>query len=83
MKFIKKTEKANEMTFELKGEDHTFSGLLVSSLLEDKNVEEANYTIPHPLIGQPEFYIKVKKGKPREALKKSLKKLKKDLSSLI
>ena len=83
MKFIKKSEKANEMTFELQGEDHTFSGLLVSSLLEDKDVEEANYNIPHPLIGQPEFYLKVKKGKPREALKRTLKKLKKDLNALI
>ena len=83
MKFIKKSEKADEMTFELQGEDHTFSGLLVSSLLEDKDVEEANYNIPHPLIGQPEFYLKVKKGKPREALKRTLKKLKKDLNALI
>ena len=83
MKFIKKSEKANEMTFELQGEDHTFSGLLVSSLLEDKDVEEANYNIPHPLIGHPEFYLKVKKGKPREALKRTLKKLKKDLNGLI
>ena len=83
MKFIKKSEKGNELFFELQGEDHSFSGLLMASLLEDKDVEEANYTIPHPLIGEPQFYIKTKKGSPREALKRTLKKMHKDLSSLI
>ncbi len=82
MKFVKKSEKDNEMVFELQGEDHSFSGLLVSALSEDKDVEQATYTIPHPLVGNPEFYLKTKKGKPKEVLKKVLKSLKKDLSSL-
>ncbi len=83
MKFVKKSEKGNELFFELQGEDSTFSGLLMAELLEDSDVEEANYTIPHPLVGQPQFYIKTKKGKPRDALKRTLKKMHKDLNSLL
>ena len=83
MKYVKKSEKGNELVFELQGEDDTFSGLLVAKLLEDSNVEEANYHISHPLVGNPEFYIKTKKGSPKDALKKALKALKKDLNSLL
>ena len=67
MKYVKKAEKGNELTFELRGEDHTFAGLLVSKLLEDKDVEIAQYNIPHPLIGEPEFYIRTKKTKPKDS----------------
>ena len=83
MKYVKKSDKSNELVFELEGEDDTFSGLLVAKLLEDSNVEEANYHIPHPLVGSPEFYIKTKKGTPKDALKKALKSLKKDMDSLL
>ena len=83
MKFKKLSEKENEMKFEIQGEDHSFSGLLINKLLENKDVETAQYNVPHPLIGQPTFYVKTKKGEPREAVKKALVDLKKDIKSLM
>ena len=83
MKYVKKSEKGNELTFELQGEDHTFAGLLVSKLLENKDVEIAQYIIPHPLIGEPEFYIRTKKSKPKDILKKTVKALEKDINGLL
>ena len=83
MKFVKKTEDKDEMTFELQGEDHTFSGILVSQLLENKDVEIAQYNIPHPQVGEPEFYLKVKKGKPKDVLKKAVKEPEKEISGLL
>jgi DNA-directed RNA polymerase subunit L len=75
-------ETKTEMEFVLKGEDHTFSKLLVSTLLKDPNVDVAQYDIPHPLVGEPTFYLKVKKGSPRDALKKATSSLKADIKSL-
>jgi DNA-directed RNA polymerase subunit L len=83
MKFKKISEKDNELEFELQGEDHTFAGILVSKLLEDKNVEIAQYDIPHPLVGHPTFLIRTKKGEPRKALKDALADLKKDVKTLM
>jgi len=83
MKFHKIKESGNELEFELQGEDHTFAGVLVTKLLGNKEVEIAQYDIPHPLIGQPTFYIKTKKGKPRDVLKTTLKDLKKDIKGLL
>ncbi len=76
------SHKKNEMEFELYGEGHLFSKLLVSKLLEDKGVEVAQYHVDHPLIGKPIFYVKTKKEDPMAALKKASKALKKDISSI-
>jgi len=83
LKFKKIKEKENELEFELIGEDHTFSWLLLEELLSDKNVEIAQYNIPHPLTGQPVFYVKTKKGKPIEAVKKAAKQLSKEMQELL
>jgi DNA-directed RNA polymerase subunit L len=77
-----KNEKGKEMQFTLKGEDHTFSRLLVDELLKDNSVEIAQYDIAHPLTGQPQFYIRMSKGTPRDALKKAAKSLKKHINDL-
>ena len=82
MEFEVKSEKKNELELELKGEDHTFSSLLVHQLLQDKDVDIAQYNIPHPLIGHPIFYVKTKQGKPRNAVKKALKEIKKQISEI-
>lgn len=77
-----KSEKKNEMQFVLKGEDHTFSRLLVDELLRDDGVEIAQYDIAHPLTGQPQFYVRTKGESAREALKKAAKSLKKHIKDL-
>jgi len=77
-----KSEKGKEMQFVLKGEDHTFAKLLVDELLKDDSVEIAQYDIAHPLTGQPQFYMRMSKGVPRDALKKAAKSLKKQINDL-
>ena len=76
------SEKKNEMEFELKGEDATFSGLLVNTLLKNKNVEVAQYNITHPLVGEALFYVKTKGVKPRTAVLKAVKDIKSSLTKL-
>jgi DNA-directed RNA polymerase subunit L len=48
--------------FDLSGEGHTMLNLLQSSLLEDKNVEMAGYSKPHPLMDRSRLFLKLKKG---------------------
>jgi DNA-directed RNA polymerase subunit L len=47
---------------DLSGEGHTLLNLLQSSLLEDKNVEMAGYSKPHPLMDRSRLFLKLKKG---------------------
>ncbi len=77
MEFIVNEEKKDKMTFELKGETHTFCNALKSELLQVKGVTLASYRINHPLIGVPEFVMETKGIEPRKALKEALKNLKK------
>lgn len=48
--------------FDFSGEGHTMLNLLQSSLLEDKNVEMAGYSKPHPLMDRSRLFLKLKKG---------------------
>lgn len=76
------SEKKNEMEFELKGEDATFSSLLVNQLLKNKDVEIAQYDIAHPLVGEPTFYVKTKTGKPRTIVLKAVREIKSSLKKI-
>jgi DNA-directed RNA polymerase subunit L len=59
VKVLQKTK--NELKIEIVGEDHTFSNLLQSVLLQDKNVEIAGYDQPHPLIRSSIVYVRTKR----------------------
>ncbi|HHL41429.1 DNA-directed RNA polymerase subunit L [Candidatus Bathyarchaeota archaeon] len=48
--------------FDFSGEGHTLLNLLQSSLIEDKNVEMAGYSKPHPLMDRSRLFLKLKKG---------------------
>lgn len=82
MKLEIKKDKKNEMEFVVEGEDNAFSNLLVSELLKNDKVEIAQYNIPHPLIGQPTFYLRTKSGNALSVLKETVKSIKKDVKSL-
>jgi DNA-directed RNA polymerase subunit L len=58
---ITKREKGYiEMDFS--GEGHTLLNLLQSSLIEEKNVEMAGYSKPHPLMDRSRLFVKLKRG---------------------
>jgi len=66
----------NSLKFEIIGEGHTLSNLLQNVVLEDENVDMAGYTIPHPLVGKPIFYIRTKgEKKPEDVLIEASKKV--------
>jgi len=70
------------LRFKVVGEDHTLCNLLRKVLYEDENVEAAAYRIEHPLLSSPEFYVRVKRGRPEEALLKAVKRLQERLEKL-
>lgn len=78
MKVIAKGRNVLELEIE---EDEGFLNALQTLLSEDNNVELAYCTTDHPLTGKPKFFIRTKKGSPKEALKRAIRKFAKELSS--
>lgn len=65
------------------GEDHTLCNLLRKALYEDESVVAASYSIEHPLVGSPKFYVKTKKGKsPERALMDAAERVTEQLEGL-
>ena len=73
MKVIKDTK--NELEIEVTGETHSLCNALRKTLMTDKDVESAAYSIDHPIVGEPILYIKAKN--PRKSLKKAAETIKK------
>jgi DNA-directed RNA polymerase subunit L len=67
VKVLKQT--ANELKIEIVGSGHGVCNLLQKKLLEDKNVDQAGYDVPHPLASNPVIYVRMKgTAKPEDAL---------------
>ena len=67
IKILKQTE--NELKLEIEGAGHGVCNLLQKKLLENKNVDQAGYDVPHPLAYNPVIYVRMKgNAKPQEAL---------------
>lgn len=72
----------NTITLEMLNYDNTILRPLMDEILKDEQVEEARYYIKHPIIDNPEIFVKVKTGKPQAAVKRSIKRLSKVYESL-
>jgi DNA-directed RNA polymerase subunit L len=55
----------------VKGEDHTYLNLLQYYLSQDGRAVLVRYNIPHPLVGEPELYLRTDGTNPLELLKKA------------
>jgi DNA-directed RNA polymerase subunit L len=67
IKILKQTE--NELKIELEGAGHGVCNLLQKKLLENKNVDQAGYDVPHPLVNNQVIYVRMKgTAKPKDAL---------------
>lgn len=53
-------EEGNELEFEIIGEGHTFCNALQSFLNNREEVLLASYKIKHPLLSNPQIYVKTK-----------------------
>lgn len=73
----------NYVKFLLKGEDHTFLNLLQHYLSKDPRTVLVRYNIPHPLIGEPEMYLRTDGSNPIEVLKTASEKIVEVCSELL
>jgi len=72
-KTIKKTTK--ELELEITGENETILNPITELLLQNPDVDFASYMTDHPESPKRRLYVRVKKGKPEEILKKVVKQL--------
>ena len=73
LKTLKKT--AKELEIEITGETETLLNPITEVLLENDDVDYATYMSDHPELKKRRLYLRVKKGKPEEILKKAVKQL--------
>ena len=73
LKTIKKT--STELKLEITGETETMLNPIAEILLQYEDVDYAAYMSDHPESNKRRLYVRVKKGKPEEILKKAVKQL--------
>ena len=74
-------DRAKEIEIEVGSENETLLNPLKEKLLEMEDVAYAEFYREHPLLSNPKVYVKVKKGKPRDVIKKALKELYEEVKS--
>jgi DNA-directed RNA polymerase subunit L len=80
---LRKLEHTDDtLEIEVIGEGETLLHPLREKLLTNKKVEMATFILGHPELENPRLFLRVKKGKPEDALKKALEELKKDYKEL-
>ena len=77
LKEIRKTSK--ELELELTGENETMLNPITEILLKNEDVDYASYITDHPESNKRRLYLRVKKGKPLDALKKAVKQVESEL----
>ena len=65
----------NEMEIEIRGANETLLGPLMNHTLADTNVDYASYYMGHIVLDHPRFYVRTKKGTPKNAIKKAVEKI--------
>jgi DNA-directed RNA polymerase subunit L len=63
---------SGELRLRITEESHTALQLFRARLNESKDVDYSNYFIGHPELDEPEFYLRVKKGKNAAKVLKAL-----------
>jgi len=79
LKTLKKT--AKELELEITGETETLLNPIAEVLLGFDDVDYASYMSDHPESKKRRLYIRVKKGKPEEILKKAVKHLEDEIKT--
>ncbi len=67
----------DSIKLEIVNSDNTILRPLIEEISKDPMVDEITYHIDHPTLDNPVLYIKVKEGKPQNAVKRGLNKLQK------
>lgn len=82
MEIRKLSHTDDELELEVLGEGETLLHPLREKLLEDDQVDYATYILGHPELENPKLFLRVKKGKPEDALKRALEALIADYEQL-
>lgn len=78
------SEEDGRLEMEVGGEGHTLLNLLQSSLLENKNVNMAGYSKPHPLMDRSVLYVYMEgRRSSKRALLKSANDAKKKVDEFL
>jgi DNA-directed RNA polymerase subunit L len=65
----------SELKIEIQDAGHGLCNLLQKKLLENEEVDQAGYDVPHPLASNPVIYVRMKaNGNPKEALLEAVRK---------
>jgi len=81
LKKIKKT--STELELEVIGENETILNPITYVLLQNENVSYASYMTDDSRSNKRRLYVRVKKGKPEEILKKAVKQLENEVKDFI
>jgi DNA-directed RNA polymerase subunit L len=73
LKTIKKTSR--ELELEITGENETLLNPITEVLLQFDDVDYASYMSDHPESKKRRLFVRVKKGKPEDILKRAVKQL--------
>jgi DNA-directed RNA polymerase subunit L len=79
LKSINKTNK--ELELEVIGENETILNPITQMLLQNDDVDYATYIAKHPDSNKRTLYLRVKKGKPEDILKKAIKQLEDEITN--
>jgi DNA-directed RNA polymerase subunit L len=79
LKKIKKSTK--ELEIEITGENETLLNPITEVLLGYNDIDYASYLSDHPESEKRRLYIRVKKGKPEDLLKKAIKQLEDEIKT--
>lgn len=79
LKTIKKTSK--ELELEITGENETILNPITQMLLQHNDVDFATYITDHPDSNKRRLYLRVKKGKPEDILKQTVKQLEDEITN--
>jgi DNA-directed RNA polymerase subunit L len=79
LKTLKKTSK--ELEIEVIGETETLLNPITEVLLDNDDVDYATYMADHPELKKRRLYLRVKKGKPEDILKKAVKQLEDEIKT--
>ncbi|HEC95102.1 MAG TPA: hypothetical protein ENI45_03955 [Thermoplasmatales archaeon] len=72
-------EKTRELEIEVEGEDETILNPIKEKLLQHDEVAYVECTREHPLLSKPRLYLKVREGKAKEILMKTLTELQNEM----
>ena len=72
----------NELEIDIRGASQTLLGPLMNHTLANSDVDYASYYMGHIVLDYPKFYVRTKKGTPKNAIKKAVETIIADIKTI-